>query len=133
MSGAPTSDALLLATTDDAQLLSADGSQSLAKLPLPADAGSPTCAAVSSSGTYAAIGTEASKVYLFERETRELRHTIELRAPTTALAFPPEGQDGGKAEVIAIGLSTGKVPLYSTETGEIVNARSARPTSTRTS
>lgn len=46
--------------------------------------------------------------------------SIELRANPTAVAFPPE-ESGEK--VVAIGLATGKVPLYNVETGEIVNAR----------
>lgn len=125
-SAAPTSDVLALATTADAQLLSPDGTQLLSSLPLPPSSGSPTCIAVSPSGKLAAVGTDDSKVFLFEivtttnSKTNELRHSIELRAQPTALTFPPE--EGG-AGVVAIGLATGKVPLYSVESGEIVNAR----------
>lgn len=125
-SAAPTSDVLALATTADAQLVSADGTQLLSSLPLPSSSGSPTCIAVSPSGNLAAVGTDDSKVFLFDLLTttnskkNELRHSIELRAQPTALAFPPE--EGG-AGVVAIGLATGKVPLYSVESGEIVNAR----------
>ena len=124
-SAAPTSDVLALATTADAQLLSADGTQLVSSLPLPSSSGSPTCIAVSPSGKLAAVGTDDSKVFLFELTTdskkNELRHSIELRAQPTALAFPPA--DEGGAGVVAIGLATGKVPLYSIESGEIVNAR----------
>ncbi|TKA51057.1 hypothetical protein B0A53_05852 [Rhodotorula sp. CCFEE 5036] len=133
-SAAPASDVLALATTADAQLVSADGTQLVSSLPLPSSCGSPTCIAVSPSGNLAVVGTDDSKVFLFEIATNskknELRHSIELRAQPTALAFPPE--EGG-AGVVAIGLATGKVPLYSVESGEIVNARwsdiSARVTS----
>ncbi|GAA5990960.1 hypothetical protein JCM10908_000097 [Rhodotorula pacifica] len=130
-SAAPTSDALLLATTDAAHLLSPDGTQLLSSLPLPSSAGSPTCIAVSPSGRLSAVGTDASKVFLFETKSGELKHAIELRAQPTALAFPPGGDEA--KGVVAIGLATGKVPLYSVESGEIVNARwsdiSARVTS----
>lgn len=123
-SAAPASDVLALATTADAQLVSADGTQLVSSLPLPSSCGSPTCIAVSPSGNLAVVGTDDSKVFLFEIATNskknELRHSIELRAQPTALAFPPE--EGG-AGVVAIGLATGKVPLYSVESGEIVNAR----------
>ena len=122
-SAAPTSDVLALATTAGAQLLSADGTQLVSSLPLPPSSGSPTCIAVSPSGKLAAVGTDDSKVFLFELTTHskknELRHSIELRAQPTALAFPPDERAG----FVAIGLATGKVPLYSVESGEIVNAR----------
>ncbi|GAA5879526.1 hypothetical protein JCM3774_002707 [Rhodotorula dairenensis] len=119
-SAAPTSDALLLATTAGAHLLSADGTQLASPLPLPSSAGSPTCVAVSPSGKLAAVGTDESKVFLLDARSGKLEHVIELRAQPTALAFPPD--EAGTA-VVAIGLATGKVPLYSVESGEIVNAR----------
>lgn len=118
-SAAPTSDALLLVTTADVRPLAADGTKLGPTLPLPSSAGSPTCAAVSPSGKLAAVGTDESKVFLLDAKSGEVRHTLELRAQPTALAFPPDEGTG----VIAIGLATGKVPLYNVESGEIVNAR----------
>ncbi|KAL7338325.1 WD repeat-containing protein 2 [Rhodotorula toruloides] len=128
-SGAPASDSLVLATASGIEIFSAPG-KSLCTLSLPKGSSSatPTCVATSPSVT--AVGTDDSRVHLYSTTDGKHLKSIELRANPTAVAFPPE-ESGEK--VVAIGLATGKVPLYNVETGEIVNARwadiSARVTS----
>ncbi|GEM07641.1 actin cortical patch component [Rhodotorula toruloides] len=129
-SGAPASDSLVLATASVIEIFTSPGKKVLSTLSLPRESSSatPTCAATSPSLT--AVGTDDSRVHLFSTLDGKLVRSIELRANPTAVAFPPEES---REKVVAIGLQTGKVPLYSVETGEIVNARwadiSARVTS----
>ncbi|GAA5867662.1 hypothetical protein JCM1840_006648 [Sporobolomyces johnsonii] len=76
------------------------------------------------SGTAVAVGTDDSKVLVFSLASPssppQLRQTIELRAPATALAYSP-------ADHLAVGLSTGKVPLYAAHSSggefELVHTR----------
>lgn len=73
-------------------------------------------------GSLAAVATDDSRVHLYslaDASSPQHTKTIELRANATALAFPPDEA----TKVLAVGLATGKVPLYSTESGEIVQAR----------
>jgi hypothetical protein len=76
-------------------------------------------------GDCAAVGTEDNKVLVFQREGDSLKlvKTIELRAIATALAFAPEEKDG--KQTLAVGLATGKVPLYDAVSGELLQARYA--------
>ncbi|BGP31629.1 WD40 repeat-like protein [Rhodotorula toruloides] len=128
-SGAPASDSLVLATASGIEIFSAPG-KSLSTLSLPKESSSATPTCVATSPSLTAVGTDDSRVHLYSTTDGKHLKSIELRANPTAVAFPPE-ESGEK--VVAIGLATGKVPLYSVETGEIVNARwadiSARVTS----
>lgn len=119
-SGAPASDTLVLATASAIELFTAPGKKLLANLALPKESSSATPTCVATSPALTAVGTDDSRVHLFSTADGQLVKTIELRANPTAVAFPPE--QGGE-KVVAIGLATGKVPLYSTESGEVVNAR----------
>ncbi|BGP39649.1 WD40 repeat-like protein [Rhodotorula kratochvilovae] len=121
-SAAPSSPALLLATTSSASLLSLSGTSlsSTSDLPLPASSASATllAAALSPSGTYAALSTDDAKLHIFRSGAHA--RSIELRANATALAF---GRDDVEERTIAVGLQTGKVPLYDYESGELVQSR----------
>lgn len=113
---------LFLATSTSLDLLTS-GSK-VASVPI---ASPPVSVTSTLGGDYAAVGTEDSKVLVFKREgdTLKLEKTIELRAIATALAFAPEEKDGKR--ILAVGLATGKVPLYDSISGQIVQARYALP------
>ncbi|GAA6001025.1 WD40 repeat domain-containing protein [Rhodotorula paludigena] len=125
-SAAPSSSTLLLATSSAVQALSASSSSlsslSTFKLPSSSSSAAPLSLAVSPLGSLAAVATDDSRVHLYllaDASSPQHTKTIELRANATALAFPPDEA----TKVLAVGLATGKVPLYSTESGEIVQAR----------
>ncbi|GAA5855376.1 hypothetical protein JCM8547_009055 [Rhodosporidiobolus lusitaniae] len=109
---------LFLATSSTLEVLTNGSKVASVSVPSP-----PVSVASTLGGDLAAVGTEDSKVYLYKREgdSLKLEKTIELRAQATAFAFAPEEKDGKK--ILAVGLATGKIPLYDVNSGEIVQAR----------
>lgn len=122
-SAAPSSPALLLAASSSASLLSSSSGSvsSTTELALPSASSSASllAAALSPSGTLAALSTDDAKLHLFSTSGSHER-TIELRANATALAF---GRGKSGQEVLAVGLQTGKVPLYDPASGDLVQNR----------
>ena len=122
-SAAPSSSALLLAMSSSASLLSSSGSSlsSTTHLALPSSSSSASllAAALSPSGDFAALSTDDAKVHLFDG-AGAFQRTLELRANATALAF---GTGKSGAPVVAVGLQTGKIPLYDPASGELVQNR----------
>ncbi|GAA5991314.1 hypothetical protein JCM11641_002821 [Rhodosporidiobolus odoratus] len=109
---------LFLATGTSLQLIIAGVKAASVEVP-----SAPMSVASTVGGDFAAVGGEDSKVYVYKRTSTELKlaATLELRAQATALAFCPEEKDGKK--LLAVGLATGKVPLYDVLTGDIVQSR----------
>ncbi|GAA6050272.1 hypothetical protein JCM3770_002764 [Rhodotorula araucariae] len=128
---APFSPALLLATASSASLLSLSGASvtPTADLALPASSASATvlAAALSPSGAHAALATDDAQLHIYTTgpgSGAQPARSIALRANATALAFAPPPHAGAEGErVIAVGLQTGKVPLYDFESGELVQSR----------
>jgi len=122
-SAAPSSSALLLAMSSSASLLSSSVSSlsSTTDLALPSSSSSASllAAALSPSGDFAALSTDDAKVHLFDG-AGAFQRTLELRANATALAF---GTGKSGAPVVAVGLQTGKIPLYDPASGELVQNR----------
>ncbi|KDE05565.1 hypothetical protein MVLG_04060 [Microbotryum lychnidis-dioicae p1A1 Lamole] len=84
-----------------------------------------TCIAASSDGAYIAVGTEQSTVVLYSSKDKsclQLLSTIELRASASSLAFSPDSTH------LAVGLSTGKIPLYEVASHKLVHSRWADST-----
>lgn len=78
----------------------------IATIPLPNSP--PLCITASVDGTLIAVGTEDLKTLVYDaKDLKELKllGAIELRAPASALALSPD------SKYLAIGLSTGKIPL----------------------
>lgn len=87
------------------QVLLISGSK-VSTLPLPNS--TPLCIATSADGSLVAVGTEDLKALVYDArdpEELKLKGTIELRSPASAMTFSGDGK------WLAIGLSTGKVPL----------------------
>ncbi|GAA5853617.1 hypothetical protein JCM9279_005076 [Rhodotorula babjevae] len=122
-SAAPSSSALLLAMSSSAALLSSSGSSlsTTTDLAIPSSSSSASllAAALSPSGDCAALSTDDAKVHLFDG-AGAFQRSIELRANATALAF---GTGKSGAPVVAVGLQTGKIPLYDPASGELVQNR----------
>ncbi|GAA5956594.1 hypothetical protein JCM21900_003614 [Sporobolomyces salmonicolor] len=116
---------VFLATTSELQVLHNGSKASAVPLASPA-----LSLSSNPSGTAVAVGTDDSKVLVFSISSPsssppQLRQTIELRAPATALAYAPNENDHGGTQqhLVAVGLATGKVPLYDAHTGEVVHTR----------
>ncbi|GAA5838257.1 hypothetical protein JCM11251_003444 [Rhodosporidiobolus azoricus] len=109
---------LFLATASSLDLITNGTKTASATVPSP-----PLSVASTLGGDLAAVGAEDSKVYIYARngDALKLEKTIELRAQATALAFAPEEKDGRL--ILAVGLATGKVPLYDVKSGEVVQSR----------
>ncbi|GAA6021097.1 hypothetical protein JCM10207_003362 [Rhodosporidiobolus poonsookiae] len=109
---------LFLATATSLDLIASGRKVASVAVPLP-----PLSVASTPGGDLAAVGAEDSKVYLYSRvgDNLKLDKTIELRSQATALAFAPDEKDG--KHLLAVGLATGKLPLYDIKTGELVQSR----------
>ncbi|GAA5909815.1 hypothetical protein JCM6882_002684 [Rhodosporidiobolus microsporus] len=115
---ASSNSALFLATATSLDLITNGNKAASVTVPSP-----PISVASTVGGDLAAVGAEDSKVYIYSRsgDALKLEKTIELRAQATALAFAPEEKDGKL--ILAVGLATGKVPLYDVKSGDIVQSR----------
>lgn len=91
---------VFLASSNDVQVL-VDGVKT-SSLPIE----SPLAIAASGDGTRVAVAVEA-QVSIYDASSKELKliGSAELRSPPSALAFSPDGK------LLAVGLSTGKIPL----------------------
>lgn len=100
-----------LATAKEVQVLSSGSKTST--LALPSASSSPLCIAASADGALVAVGTEDLKTLVYDAKNLKLLGTIELRAAPSALAFSHDGKH------LAVGLSTGKIPLCVSRMSEL--------------
>ncbi|GAA6019526.1 hypothetical protein JCM11491_001325 [Sporobolomyces phaffii] len=111
----PTGDAVYLLTTNSLEVLS-PSFEKLSSLPLNF---TPLCIAVSPTEPLIAIGGEDATLTIHDVSdpTKPIRNQASvLRNPITAVAFSPKNKH------VAVGLSTGHIPLYSTD-GSLVSTR----------
>lgn len=112
---ASSSDAIYLLTSNSLEVLS-PSLEKLASLPLDF---TPLCLAASPTEKLIAIGGEDSSltIHNVSNPSSPVRlQAIQLRASITSVAFSPKNNQ------LAVGLSTGAIPLYNTK-GEIVTSR----------
>ncbi|GAA6061830.1 hypothetical protein JCM10212_001136 [Sporobolomyces blumeae] len=115
----PRSGTIYLLTSSSLEVLS----PTLEKLASVALSSSPLSLAVSPAADLVAVGTETSTVEVYDVsnvKAPSVKTTISLRSAVTALSFSPSPDS---PHHLAIGLSTGSIPLYSANDGSLVSSR----------